>query len=107
MSFNPTKEYEQEYRRKLKNYLDYLYKVNFANGLYVDMTLLHVEMPIERYRVYVGKGNNNMLLKQLLKRRFWYEVVSSSEEECRFYWTQYPLKGVIDRQTARTMDEKG
>lgn len=52
--------------------MDYLFKVNFSHGIYIEMQLLPVEAPIHRYKVFVGKGNNHLLIKELLKRRFWY-----------------------------------
>ena len=33
--------------------------------------------PPTRYKVFVGKGNNSLLIKSLLKRRFWLELADS------------------------------
>jgi hypothetical protein len=62
MSFNP-KNYEEEYQKKLKIFMDFIYKVNYSNGVYLDMQLLSIEAPVQRYKIYVGKGNNQLLLK--------------------------------------------
>ena len=62
MSFNPT-NYEGDYQKKLKIFLDYLYKVNFSNGIYIDMSLLPIEASIRKYKIFVGKGNNQELIK--------------------------------------------
>mgnify|MGYP000876432957 CR=1 FL=1 len=46
-------------------------------------------MANSRYKVYVGPGNNCLLIKSLLKRREWLQVVDNiSEEGIQFYWTQ-------------------
>ena len=65
MSFNPMQEYEEEYRKKLKTFLDYLYKVNFSNGVFIEMNLLPVDIEsnIKRYKIHVDKGNNSNLIK--------------------------------------------
>lgn len=62
MSFNP-KNYEEEYQKKIKIFMDFLYKVNFSNRVYIDMQLLPIEAPIQKYKIYVGKGNNHLLIK--------------------------------------------
>lgn len=30
-----------------------------------------------KYKVYIGKGNNSLLLKSLIKRRFWWDITDS------------------------------
>lgn len=62
MSFNPV-DYEEEYRKKLTVFLDFLFKVNFANGVYLDLGLLPVEEPVRKYRVYIGRDNNHQLVR--------------------------------------------
>lgn len=47
-----------------------------------------------RYKVYVGRGNNSLLIKSLIKRRYWLELVDSKVEDVNFYWTQSKLKDV-------------
>jgi hypothetical protein len=56
------------YERKITSYVEFLYKLNFANRMYVDLSL---SKPKTVYRVRVGPGNNAMLVKSLLRRRFW------------------------------------
>ena len=57
-------DYDCSYLRKLKNYFDFLFKVNFSNNIYVDMNLAKSEEMKEYncYKVFVGKGNNSILV---------------------------------------------
>lgn len=49
--------------------------------------------------MYVGPGNNSLLIKSLLKRRPWLEVVENvNEDGVQFYWTQNKINEVHDRQ---------
>jgi hypothetical protein len=63
--------------------VEFLYKLNFANRMYVDLSL---SRPKTNVRVRVGPGNNAMLVRSLLARRFWLEVTTGSD--CSFEWTQ-------------------
>ncbi len=56
------------YERKITSYIEFLYKLNFANKMYVDLTL---SRPKTIYKIFVGPGNNGSLIRSLLKRRFW------------------------------------
>ena len=56
------------YEKKITSYIEFLYKINFSNCLYVDLSL---SQPKHSYRIKVGKGNNGALVKSLLRRRFW------------------------------------
>jgi len=49
-----------------------MYKVNFANRLYVELLLLPIGLPIQTYNIFVGHGNNHPLVLDILKKRFWY-----------------------------------
>lgn len=96
---------DKVYKKKIESYLEFLYKVNFSNCIYVDLRLSEeivgdgnnnsTSTPPTRYKVFVGKGNNSLLIKSLIKRRFWLELVDSKNEEgINFYWTQSKLKEV-------------
>lgn len=61
-----------------------MYKVNFSNSIYVDLSLssqagrsLNNNNNKRIYKVYVGKGNNSELVKSVIKRRFWLEVTTN------------------------------
>ena len=56
-----------------------------------DAVLLKEEQTIHRvelkYRFYVGRGNNSLLIKSLMKRRFWW-VQEEDPKKANFVWTQ-------------------
>jgi hypothetical protein len=43
--------------------------------------------PENKYKFYLGKGNNYLLVKSLLKRRFWWSV-EEDPKKANFVWTQ-------------------
>lgn len=67
-------EVDSSYNKKLKSFLDFIFKVNFSNNIYVDLRISKYEYPkdCKNYKVYVGRGNNSTLVENLLKRRFWW-----------------------------------
>jgi hypothetical protein len=56
---------------KYSLYKDFLFKVNFSNGLYVRLPD-DVEKP---YKFFVGRGNNSAIIKGIMRRRFWWQIV--------------------------------
>lgn len=85
---------DEQYNKKIKAYLDFLFKINFSNNMYISLQLVPLNETINtlvspRYKVYVGPGNNCLLIKSLLRRRSWLEIVENMNEEgVQFYWTQ-------------------
>lgn len=71
MRFSTADDFDVQYMRKLKSFLDFLYKINFSNGIYTSLQLQANEDRVQKYKAYVGKGNNSSLIKSLLQRRFW------------------------------------
>lgn len=68
---------DKVYKKKIEAYLDFIFKINFSNNIYVDLNLKSQSESYQKYKVYIGKGNNSLLIKGLIKRRFWFEIVSS------------------------------
>lgn len=100
MAFNLNSDSDGQYVRKIKNFLDFLFKINYSNSIYVSLDLSKPEETIapSKYKVYVGKGNNSLLVKSLIKRRFWWEIVDSLEcSGINFYWTQ----NIVDKIEAK------
>lgn len=65
------------YKKKIESYLDFIYKVNFGNGIYVNLNMKEeADDGVHKIKVFVGKGNNNKLIKSLIRRRFWMELVT-------------------------------
>lgn len=44
------------YERKITSYIKFLYKINFANCIYADLSLSN---PGKIYKVKIGPGNNS------------------------------------------------
>lgn len=65
---------DEQYNKKIKAYLDFLFKINFSNNVYISLQLAPLDNTIsvgQKYKVFVGSGNNSLLIKSLLKRREW------------------------------------
>ena len=85
------------YMKKLKSFLDFIFKINYSNQIYIPLQLSNSN--IRKYKAYVGNGNNSLLIRSLLKRRFWIEFAESIDEEgINFYWTQNTVKKVHSLQ---------
>lgn len=88
-------ERPQDSINKIENYRDFLWKINFSNSLFVEPEL-DGDKP---YRVFIGKGNNSMLIRGLLKRRFWWVIVDRPEN-AHFLWTQLKNPDIIKNQSS-------
>lgn len=82
---------------KIENYRDFLWKINYSNGLYV----MTPSMIINPYKACIGSGNNSFLIKGILKRRYWWTVVEKSEiasNDVHFLWTQLKINPYFKKQ---------
>lgn len=88
------------YDHKISTYRDFIFKVNLAHGRF-DALLLKEDINYHKndfkYRAYVGRGNNSLLIRSLLKRRFWW-VIEEDHKNCHFIWTQLKINGCFDRE---------
>ena len=82
----------ERHRERVLAYLDFLWKANYACGLFVRSQPEEVV-----YRAYVGPGNNSFMLKALIKRRFWW-ALADKPEGCNFVWTQLKLSTLFRGQ---------
>lgn len=94
---------DEIYNKKIKAYLDFLFKINFSNRIYISLQLAPLDDCVNftnsKYKVYVGPGNNSLLIKSLLKRREWIDVVDNIRDEgIQFYWTQSKLNEAHEKQ---------
>lgn len=100
MAFSMSSDPDALYMKKLKAFLDFIFKVNYSNQIYISLQLSEDTTNIKRYKVWLGRGNNSLLIRSLLKRRFWLEIVDEDEEEgINFYWSQNKIKKVHSRQS--------
>ena len=91
MAFSLSNDGDGQYGRKLKNLFDFLFKVNFSNNIYVSLELNKPDETINsnKYKVYICRGNNSLLIKGLMKRRFWWDITDNIDSPgINFYWTQ-------------------
>lgn len=99
MAFSANLDPDALYMKKLKSFLDFLFKLNYSNRIYSSLQLSEDMINLSKYKVYVGKGNNSLLIKSLLKRRFWLEFAETIDEEnIHFYWSQNKNNKVHYRQ---------
>jgi hypothetical protein len=78
-------------------YKDFLFKVNFSNGVYVRSPD-DVERP---YKFFVGRGNNSGIIKGIMRRRFWWQLVDKITPEVNFVWTQLRVNEFVRSQKKR------
>lgn len=92
---NPNKPNEaNQIKSKMDNYWDFLFRVNFTNGLYV-CSRDETEKPL---KYYVGFGNNSALVKGIMRRRYWWQLVDKITDDTNFVWTQLKLSDVFKAQ---------
>ena len=70
-----------------------MFLVNFAHRIFDPLILTDNSDKYKaenKYKYYIGKGNNSMLIKSLMKRRFWWTAVDDPKE-ANFVWTQLKI----------------
>jgi hypothetical protein len=54
-----------------------------------------------RYKMFIGKGNNSLLVKSIMKRRFWWQFTHNIDDHnINFYWSQNTIDKVHEQQTS-------
>lgn len=48
--------------------------------------------------MYVGAGNNCMLIKGIMRRRFWWQTVDKMGEDVNLVWTQIKINDFFKSQ---------
>ena len=43
--------------------------INFSNQIYRELDITKYESP---FKIFIGRGNNNNLIKAIIKKRFWF-----------------------------------
>jgi hypothetical protein len=89
---------------KLKHdlYKDFLFKMNFSNGIYV-----HIHDEIDRpYKFFVGRGNNSAIIKGIMRRRFHWQLVDKITNETNFVWTQLRVNDFVKGQKINTKEKE-
>ena len=86
-------EQNQIYDRRIKSFLDFLWKNQFAHNIYLNLDLKNDDINArpKKLKAYVARGNNGAMIKGLLKRRFWWTIVEERTPDCEFVWTQLKI----------------
>ena len=49
-----------------------------------------------KYKIWIGPGNNWMLIKSLIKRRYWWLIAQERNlDEVNFVWTQLKVNSIF------------
>lgn len=81
------------YHNKIKSYREFLFLVNFCHRVFDSLALKddpEMFKSENKYKFYIGPGNNSMLVKSLMKRRFWWVQVDDPKQ-ANFVWTQLKI----------------
>ena len=70
------------YERRLKVYREFIFAIQLGHNVYLDCGDKEVENTNglylrneDKYKVWIGAGNNWMLIKSLMKRRYWWAIM--------------------------------
>lgn len=68
-------EVNMVYERRIKSYTDFLYKMQYAHNIYINLDLRSEELSAKGRRVkyFMGPGNNSAMVRGLLRRRYWWQ----------------------------------
>lgn len=89
------KTQEATVKAKFDIYRDFIFRVNFTNGLYVRNREENERQP----KFFVGFGNNSALIKGIMRRRFWWQIVDKITDDTNFIWTQLKIADVFKKQS--------
>ncbi|EAS00525.2 tubulin-tyrosine ligase family protein (macronuclear) [Tetrahymena thermophila SB210] len=83
---------QQILQQKMENYRDFINILNYSNNLIIPYNLSNPNPPL--YKVYIGLGNNGILVRQIFKSRWWWQLVESHDDwpDCQFLWMQWRRK---------------
>ena len=70
--------------KKIDDYTDFLFKVNFSNNL-----LVQLPSQTNLYKVLIKNGNNFQTIKQAFKKRWWWQAVDGKEAVPNCVWTPF------------------
>jgi len=59
------------------------------------------------YKCYIGKGNNQMMVRALFKNRFWWLFQDKDDpEKVNFFWTQLRKMSIMNSLTCKFVNPK-
>jgi hypothetical protein len=77
-------EQNQIYDKRIKSFLEFLWKNQFAHGIYINLELKNDELTARprKLKAYVALGNNGAMIRGLIKRRFWWTLAEERTPDC-------------------------
>jgi hypothetical protein len=95
---NPDKELTV-YDQKIFSYREFLFMMNLAHRKFDHLTLKEAGTfkNEDKYKYYMGRGNNSLLVKSLMKRRFWW-TQEDDYKQANFVWTQLKINNYYQFQ---------
>ena len=75
-------------------YHDFVWKVAFSNKI----KPYFVESYVKKFKVYIGRGNNSMLIRTLMNRREAWWCITEKIDEANFIWTQLKVNQIFSNQ---------
>ena len=75
-------------------YRDFTWKIGFSHFFTAEIPLEHTK-PL---KVYIGRGNNRLLIKSLIKQRPWWTLAEKYDPTCHFVWTQIKIQEIYTTQ---------
>lgn len=76
------------------NYRDFIWKIAFEHG----RKLICPESYNQKFKIFIGRGNNSMLIKSLFKRRNFWWCFTDKYDEAHFVWTQIKINQIFHNQ---------
>ena len=105
---NPKNSELTVYQNKIASYREFLFLINFAHRVFHPLLLKEDTEKCKtenKYKYYLGKGNNSLLVKSLMKRRFWWTEVDDPKA-ANFVWTQLKINTYYQFQPKSDLSEK-
>lgn len=87
------------YDQKMNSYREFIFMLNFAHFRF-DPLMLKESAAFkneEKYRYYIGKGNNSLLVQSIFKRRFWWNQ-EEDYKKANLAWTQLKIGTYFELQ---------
>ena len=75
-------------------YKDFLWKVALSNGMKFESPPEYAQ----KLKIFIGRGNNSMLVKSLFKRRSAWWDFTDKYSEANFVWTQIKFYDIFGCQ---------
>lgn len=76
------------------HYRDFIWKCAFSYSIFHESP----EVYEQKFKVFIGRGNNSMLVKSLLKRRKSWWAFTDRYDEANFAWTQIKINIIFSNQ---------